>query len=387
MAQPSITLKRETHHNSDVLSIYMKKDDELNSIAKQLNARYSASRRMWHIPFDSKAVNRVFEAYKGRAFVDYSSITDTGRTPKASNIKKTEWTKAQKDAMWAYADKLKVRRYSKSAFTTYGYFFKQYLAAHPSKDPRDITEKEIIAHVVKTVEARNYSTKTQNQIINSIKFYYEKVLELDKKTYWIPRPRKETKLPTVASEEEVVRLLVAAANTKHQCIIGMLYSTGIRRGELINLRLADIDIDRRQVFVRGGKGKKDRVTVLSDRMINALNKYSSEWHPQYWLFEGPGGKRYSGTSIGMVVKNAVQKAGIKKNITPHVLRHSFATHMMERGTDTRYIQELLGHASIETTAIYAHVSRKNLAKIKSPLDRIFEDNELNNNNFNQQLPQ
>ena len=289
---------------------------------------------------------------------------------------KVNWTQEQKEAMWAYANLLEVRKYSQSAFTTYGYFFKQFLAAHPDKNPPDISEQEIIAHVIKTVKEHGYANKTQNQIINSIKFYYEKVLELDKKTYWIPRPRKETKLPVVASEEEVIRTIVASNNLKHQCIMGLLYSSGLRRGELVNLKLADINLDRRQVFVRGGKGKKDRTTILSDRMANALLKYYELYQPKVWVFEGANGGQYSGSSIGHLVANAAKKAGIKTKMSPHVLRHSFATHLMDKGTDTRYIQELLGHKSLETTAIYAHVSTRDLSKIKSPLDAIFDDKAL-----------
>jgi len=216
---------------------------------------------------------------------------------------------------------------------------------------------------------------------NGLKFYYEKVLGLQKQTYWIPRPRKEFKLPVVASEEEVVRIIVASENLKHQCIIAMLYSTGIRRGELIALKKADVDIDRKQVFVRGGKGKKDRTTILSDRMANALLKYYDAYKPRTWVFEGANGGQYSGSSIGKLLQRAVQKAGIDKKITPHVLRHSFATHLMDKGTDTRYIQELLGHKNLNTTAIYAHVSKKDLMLITSPLDRIFENNNLKNKNL------
>jgi integrase/recombinase XerD len=212
----------------------------------------------------------------------------------------------------------------------------------------------------------------------SIKFYYEKVLGLEKKKYWIPRPRKETKLPVVASEEEVLRLLVASDNLKHQCIMGMLYSSGLRRGELVDLQLKDINFDRRQVFVRAGKGKKDRTTILSDRMVIALVKYLDVYKPDKWLFEGQDGLQYSGQSIGNLVRKAAVKAGIKTKMAPHVLRHSFATHLMDKGTDIRYIQELLGHKSLETTAIYAHVSTRDLSKIKSPLDAIFDDKKLKN---------
>lgn len=281
--------------------------------------------------------------------------------------------------MWAYADKLQIRKYSQSTFTTYGVYFKQFLAAHPNQDPKDITEEQIIAFVLKTVKEHNYATKTQNQIINAIKFYYEKVLGMKKREYWIPRPRKEFKLPVVASEEEVVRLLVAAGNLKHQCIIGLLYSAGLRRAELTGMRIADVDFDRKQVIVKGGKGKKDRISLLSDRIAAALHKYILEYKPNYWLFEGRNRKPYSGENIGAIVSKACKTAGIQKNISPHVLRHSFATHLMDKGTDTRYIQELLGHANIKTTAIYAHVSTRDLQKIVSPLDRIFNDRELKNN--------
>ena len=411
MDRPTVTFRKEEHRNQQVLSMYSPKNDELIRTAKRLNAKYSATKRMWWLPYSKESVNQAFEAYKEKAWVDYSAIqtkrhvernemksrhlpdfshsATSGRATRQASVQMTKvpWTEAQKEAMWAYAEKLRIRKYSQSTYNTYGVYFKQFLAAHPNTDPKDITEEQIKKHIVSIVKKHDYATKTQNQIVNAIKFYYEKVLGLQRHAYWIPRPRKEFKLPVVASEEEIVRMLVAADNIKHQCIIGMLYSSGVRRGELVNLRIADIDIDRKQVFVRGGKGKKDRTTILSERMVTALQKYIEEWHPQYWLFEGADRKPYSGTSVGLVVKEAVKKAGIKKNITPHVLRHSFATHLMERGTDTRYIQELLGHSNIKTTAIYAHVSKKNLAKIKSPLDRIFEDNKLNNNNLNDQLPE
>lgn len=392
--QPKVILKPEQHRGQNIVSMKMPKDDGLISIAKRINGKWSATKRVWWVPNSGNVVNKVFEAFKDVAYVDYSAfkpkpaktITKTAQPKTKKDSPKIVWSQAQKDAMWAFAKMLEGRRYSKSTFTTYGGYFKQFLAAHPNVNPQDISEGQIIDYVSRTVRENDYAAKTQNQIINAIKFYYEKVLGLKKTEYWIPRPRKEQKLPTVASEEEVMRMLVAAENIKHQCMIGMLYSSGLRRGELLNLRISDIDLDRKQVLVKGGKGKKDRLTLLSDRMIVGLRKYFDEWHPRYWLFEGPEGKKYSGTSVGMVVKNAAKKAGIKKNITPHVLRHSFATHLMDKGTDTRYIQELLGHSNIATTAIYAHVSQKDLRKIISPLDRIFLDNELKDRNLKRLIP-
>ena len=333
--------------------------------------------------FDKQTTNTAFKALQPFAHIDYSAIKSKKNPtnppknqPPSPEPRAISWTQKQKSAMHAYANVLQLRRYSKSAFTTYGHFFKQFLAAYPTKDPKDITEEEIIAHVIRIVKERDYANKTQNQIINSIKFYYEKVLGLEKKVYWLPRPRKVEKLPTVASEEEVIRVLMASNNLKHQCIMGLLYSSGLRRGELINLKKSDINIDRRQVIVRAGKGNKDRVTVLSDRMASALLKYYDLYNPAVWVFEGQGGNQYSGSNIAQLVRDAAKKAGVETKITPHVLRHSFATRLMDKGTDTRYIQELLGHKSLETTAIYAHVSTRDLSKIKSPLDAIFEDKKL-----------
>jgi len=206
-------------------------------------------------------------------------------------------------------------------------------------------------HVLERVAVKNYASRSQIQLVAGIQFYYVKVLRKPKQLYDILTPKKEFKLPVVASEEEIVRMLVAANNLKHQCIIGMLYSAGLRRAELTDMRIVDIDFDRKQVMIREGKGKKDRLSLLSERMAIALHRYIKEYQPTYWLFEGMQRKQYSGVSIGVIVREAAKRAGIKKRITPHVLRHSFATHLMDNGTDTRYIQKLLGHASLKTTAI------------------------------------
>jgi site-specific recombinase XerD len=162
----------------------------------------------------------------------------------------------------------------------------------------------------------------------------------------------------------------------------MLYSTGVRRNELINLRIQDIDFERNIIFVRGGKGKKDRISLLSNNMKIVLNKYLQTYKPNYWLFEGAGRKKYSAESVRNVLHNAAKRAGINKTVTPHMLRHSFATHLLDKGTDIRYIQQLLGHHRLETTSIYTHITNKSLANIKNPLDEILNNNKLNNNNLN-----
>ena len=219
---------------------------------------------------------------------------------------------------------------------------------------------------------------------NGLKFYYEQVLGLEKKVYWLDRPRKEKRLPTVLSPQEVNDILWSISNNKHRCLVGLLYSSGLRVGELLSLRRQDIDFDRKQVFVRG-KGKKDRVSVMADRISAELLAYISEYAPNYWLFEGPKRTHYSSGSVGQIIKRACKKANIHKHVTAHTFRHSFATHLLEQGTDLRYIQTLLGHSSSKTTEIYTHVSNNALQNIKSPMDMLeqpktLDSKDLNNNN-------
>ena len=186
--------------------------------------------------------------------------------------------------------------------------------------------------------------------------------------YEIERPRKESKLPTVISKEEVLSIIGSTNNIKHKCIIKLLYSSGLRRSELLNLKLADVDSKRMLIRVQGSKGNKDRHTLLSQTVLEDLRIYFREWKPREYLFEGQRGGRYSAQSVLKIVKEAAIKAKIKQSVTPHVLRHSFATHLLESGVDLRQIQVLLGHGSSKTTEIYTHVATNTFRNIKNPLD-------------------
>lgn len=186
--------------------------------------------------------------------------------------------------------------------------------------------------------------------------------------YSIERPIRKESLPKVISKEGILKMIDSCHNIKHKCIIELLYSGGLRRSEVLNLRLADIDSDRMTITVVEGKGKKDRITLLSEKMLIDLRKYFIEYRPKHLLFEGPYGKAYSETSISKIVSRAAKKGGLRKRVTPHMLRHSFATHLLENGTDLRYIQTLLGHNSSRTTEVYTHVAIKGLTNIRNPLD-------------------
>ena len=204
-------------------------------------------------------------------------------------------------------------------------------------------------------------------MINSIKFYYEIVQGMPNRFYEIERPIKDQTLPKIISKEEVKSIIRNTNNLKHKCIVSLLYSAGLRRGELLNLKITDIDSKRMVITIKQAKGNKERLTVLSKTVLEDLRLYFSEWKPKIYLFEGNNNQKYGSTSVLKIVKNAAIKAKINKTVTPHMLRHSFATHLLEAGTDLRYIQVLLGHSSSKTTEIYTHVAINNIKTIISTL--------------------
>lgn len=202
----------------------------------------------------------------------------------------------------------------------------------------------------------------------AIKFYFEQVLGREKEYIRISRPRKEFKLPTVLTLEEVQKIIQLTKNLKHKCILMSIYSGGLRRGELINLKVEDVDSKMMLIKVCGTKGKKDRYTLLSEKLLTELRAYYIKYRPRHWLFEGKENGQYSPTSVERIFRDAADRAQILKHVTPHSLRHSFATHLLEQGTNLRYIQVLLGHASTKSTQIYTHVASNALMKIRNPLD-------------------
>jgi site-specific recombinase XerD len=204
----------------------------------------------------------------------------------------------------------------------------------------------------------------------AIRAYLENILKKPVDSSTIPWPKGEKKLPIVLSAEEVTTLLSSIDNLKHKCIIWLIYSAGLRISEAVYLTVDDIDFDRMQIHIRKAKGKKDRCSILSRKAADIIQQYLKEYQPAKWLFQGQKGGNYTVKSIQMIFHKALDKTSIKKHATVHTLRHSFATHLLENGTDLRYIQELLGHSNSKTTEIYTHVTRISLQKIQSPLDSL-----------------
>ncbi len=274
-----------------------------------------------------------------------------------------------------YIKMLKLKRYSPHTEKNYIHAFQNFLDHFKQQNITELKKQDIQEYLLTQIE-KGLSSSFQNLQINAIKFYYEKVLGRKKEIYNLPRPKKEHKLPSVLSEEEVIQIFKQVLNIKHKAILYLLYSGGLRLSEVVNLKITDIDSKRNLILIREAKGKKDRTTLLSQILLEFLRDYYRKYKPKDYLFEGQDGKQYSVRSVQNIFKTALSKSGIKKHATVHTLRHSFATHLLERGTDLRYIQELLGHANLKTTEIYTHITKKGLDKIVSPLDNLVKTGKL-----------
>ena len=274
------------------------------------------------------------------------------------------------DIMAAYEQKLILNSYSQNTIKTYKSEFKFFLKYFENHDISQVTKDMIESYVFKLITKHEIGKSKQNLLVNAIKYYYESVLGRDRAIYDIQRPKKSKQLPGVLGKEEVYNLINSPKNIKHKAILHTIYSAGLRNGELINLRVKDIHSKEAYIFIKAAKGKKDRHTVLSETLLDLLRIYFKEYKPSYWLFEGQSGGKYSSKSIQRIYRKAQQESGASPWSTPHTLRHSFATHLLEHGSNLRAIQVLLGHNSSKTTEIYTHILNVNNKNIKSPLDII-----------------
>ncbi|KUK58047.1 MAG: integrase/recombinase [Bacteroidetes bacterium 38_7] len=263
-----------------------------------------------------------------------------------------------------------VQRYSPNSIQNYKSAVRGFLQLGEKKysHPLEITETEIEKYLFWKIEKHHIGTSYQRLIVTSIDKFYLSLFHTQLNIKHLYPRTKNKSLPVYLTTKEIIRLMDNVTNLKHTCIIQLLYGCGLRLNELLHLKLTDIDSTNKIVLIRNAKGWKDRVVMLSPLLLESLRRYYKIYHPEEYLIEGQGGGVYSEKSVQTIVKNAASKAGITKKVTPHTLRHSFATHLLENGTDIRYIQELLGHKSVHTTEIYTHITDIAQSKIKSPLD-------------------
>lgn len=269
-----------------------------------------------------------------------------------------------------YKQMLSLKRVSHATCKCYISMFLRFLRYFNNKDINQLNKDEIMDYLLWEIDRNSISMAVQNQLVNAIKYYYEKVLGKPREIYDLPRPRFGKPEPVVLNNQELSAIFAGIKNVKHRCIISLIFSAGLRRHELINLRLQDIDMERKIIHVHGGKGNKDRISILAEITEKHLEDYLKQYKPDYWLFEGANGKQYSAESIWKIFDRLKKQSSIEKRGNVHLLRHTFATNLLEAGTDVRYIQKLLGHSSLKTTEIYTHIANNDLAKIKSPIDRL-----------------
>jgi integrase/recombinase XerD len=348
------------------IRLFFPYDKEIIDLVKSIpGSRWHPGMKCWHVALVFGPADKLSYRFKGELeFIPRESPGETD--PDCRDQPGSDPLKVPEE----FIKTLKLRQYSDKTIKTYVTMLRLYMGHYHERLLDDLQDEDIREYLLYIVDVRKVSQSYQNQAINAIKFYYEKVLLRPMNTYYLQRPRKASMLPSVLSEEEVVRLLRQVENLKHKTALSLIYSAGLRIGELINLKISDIDAGRSQIRIRQGKGKKDRVTILSVNILALLREYYREYRPKDWLFEGQYGGQYSAGSIQTVFRTAKETAGINKKATVHTLRHSFATHLLERGTDLRYIQELLGHQSSRTTEIYTHITQKGFRKIVSPFDNI-----------------
>lgn len=367
MSLPEVKLRKIIHKRKLCIAIVFTYDFGLIQKVKSIpGATWSASKKCWYISHNPGAVAQIKEKLSGKAII--RDLSEGEAVSRKGTLKVYDLPERTELYISQFEKFLRGKRYSESTVNTYTAFVADFFNFHSKKEILKLNNRDVELYCEDYLVPNHYSISSQRQFISAMKLLKNFLPELALDDLQLQRPKKSRMLPTVLSQEEVLQLIIHTRNLKHRAALTMIYSAGLRISELLNLQLKDLDLQRRQVFIKKGKGRKDRVVVLAESFMPMLNNYLMSYNPGKFFIEGQTGGRYSAQSIRAIISRSASKAGIKKRITPHTLRHSFATHLLEQGTDLRYIQELLGHSRPETTMIYTHVSRKDLLSIQSPLD-------------------
>lgn len=398
-----ITLKALLHRNTECIGICFAKNSLLEKIVrKQPAVKWSQTNTCWYIPLKETAFQLLVKDLKDKAIIDHTGLkaylikkknilsalpekTAAAATNKPGFLKSVSKTAAWQlssqniKALQNFIEILKLKSYSESTIKTYTNEFLQLLQLLKNKPADDLTVADLKRYMVFAMEKQGISENTAHSRLNALKFYFEQVLGREKFFWEIPRPKKPQLLPKLLNEDEIKRLFNALTNKKHKAMLFTAYSAGLRVSEIVNLKMADIDSKRMQIFIARAKGKKDRYVNLSPVVLDILRNYVKAYKPApvSHLFESEQTLLpYPTRTVQQIFTNAKNKAGIKKEVGVHSLRHSFATHLLDKGTDIKYIKDLLGHFDIKTTERYLHVSKKQLVNIVSPFDDLWKNEQI-----------
>ena len=359
---PTISLEHKVHRKSTQILIKFDYNNFLIKTVKKIDGtKWSYDLKSWYIKDSKENLVLIFNSFKDVAKIDTSKLYN-------KNVFKRKLNLNEKKLLNNFYLYLKGKRYSKSTLQAYTFFIADFINFHTKKPLEELTNRDVELFIEKVFVERTYSISSQRQFISALKLFIIFQPQTKISDLILERPKKSRKLPNVISQEEVLAIIKSTQNLKHKAIIALIYSCGIRISELINLKLNDFHIERKQLIIKNGKGRKDRYVSLADSFLPLLSNYYHSYKPKIYFVEGQKGGKYTADSVRQFLRKSCLKANIKKPVTPHTLRHSYATHLLENGVDIRYIQSLLGHAKPETTMIYTHVKRKDLMKIQNPLD-------------------
>lgn len=400
----TIILKPLYHRGQECIGIYFERNGVLQSmIQKQAAGKWSRTCKCWYISLSKSNYEQLAKTLQGKAELKVDELKkyllekkngnqfptiQNNLTPKTEPQKNTvkntvqiqqsklvhRISKENNEALKKFKQQLILKGYSPSTIRTYTNEFVQFLNTIKQKPANEFTTARIKDYLQYCHTTLKLSEATLHSRMNSLKFYYEQVLNQQKFFWEIPRPKKPDQLPKVLGENEIGRMFNAVHNLKHKAILFSAYSAGLRVSEVINLKIKDVDSERMQLLVEKSKGKKDRYVGLSILLLDVLRSYIKNAHPRpvKYVFENPQcpGEQYSIRSAQQIFHDAKEKARINKSVGIHSLRHSFATHLLEKGIDIRYIKDLLGHFSIKTTERYLHVKKETLVNIPNVLDEL-----------------
>jgi integrase/recombinase XerD len=389
--QPLIILKPFLHRSGEKIGIYFENFESINILLrKKAGAKWSQSGKCWHVPLTEKSYKQICEAIKDKAEINSAALKEYLDKRKIASkqilqvpeikirsiVQVTEKlpakiSKGNQEALNRYIQQLTLKAYGASTIRTYRNEFIQLLQLIKNKPVQDLTTDDLRRYMVYCYEKLNLTENTLHSRINALKFYFEQVLGREKFFWELPRPKKQFLLPRFFNQDEITAIIKAAGNIKHRTMLMLAYSSGLRVSEVVSLKTNDIDRNRMCILIRQAKGKKDRMVVLSPVLLVMLREYENKVKPekQGYLFQGQYKEEpYSTRSLQLVLAAAKTKAGILKPGSIHALRHSFATHLLDKGTDVTMIMKLLGHNDIKTTLRYLHVTNRDMLQIISPLD-------------------
>lgn len=387
MKLPVITIRPHVHKEKEVVQLHFEKNDDLTRFLRARTRMYwSKTMRCWYLPYSNTLMQELFTLVQGKAVLNDEPFKQKQPQEDLVLIEKKEPVQTasvnlsgvtlfvgHEDKLKAFKAWMRSRRYSENTIGTYTEALKLFLRYFVHKPISEIGNEDLIEFNNQYILANKLSASFQNQVVNAIKLFFKIVENAKLDPALVHRPKRQRLLPNVLSKQEVKQILQALTNIKHKAMLSLIYSCGLRRSELLNLALTDVDSKRKLLIIRQSKGRQDRIAPLSESTLSLLRDYYVAYKPKRWLFEGQGpDSKYDESSLASVLKQALAKTSIKKPVTLHWLRHSYATHLLENGTDLRYIQEILGHRSSKTTEIYTHVSDKSIQKIISPFESLWQ---------------